>query len=379
MDITNDSKLCACGCGESLPANWKPPARDPNRKPPRFIAGHNCRVMRTRRPPPPPPNPGGLCMCGCGQPTPRAAQTSRGNVAGEFIRYLQGHNSAWPSRRNPHGPDDPSGPNPSGKCLCGCGGAVAIADRTDPTKGTRFGCYVRFLRGHDKWKKRPTDISDRSGICACGCGEKTPIATRSARGNVKGLPMKYVDHCHAQRLIYEVQIDTGCWLMNSNRPDGYVRVHRDTRLLLGHVAVFEEYREKIPEGMTLDHLCRTRNCVNPAHMEVVTLAENNRRRAQEETDLFTIDDISYTIDEVTGCWNATRVQRDGYARVFVGGNVVAAHRIMYVRHRGNFAKWQQLDHLCRNKACLNPAHLEPVSRIENVRRAINAKTKFNVA
>ena len=222
MDITNDSKLCACGCGESLPANWKPPARDPNRKPPRFIAGHNCRVMRTRRPPPPPPNPGG-------------------------------------------------------------------------------------------------------------------------------------------------------------RPDGYVRVHRDTRLLLGHVAVFEEYREKIPEGMTLDHLCRTRNCVNPAHMEVVTLAENNRRRAQEETDLFTIDDISYTIDEVTGCWNATRVQRDGYARVFVGGNVVAAHRIMYVRHRGNFAKWQQLDHLCRNKACLNPAHLEPVSRIENVRRAINAKTKFNVA
>ncbi|MGH9151353.1 MAG: HNH endonuclease [Acidimicrobiales bacterium] len=32
-----------------------------------------------------------------------------------------------------------------------------------------------------------------------------------------------------------------------------------------------------PEGLTLDHLCRDRRCVNPAHLEPVTVAENLRR------------------------------------------------------------------------------------------------------
>jgi HNH endonuclease len=34
----------------------------------------------------------------------------------------------------------------------------------------------------------------------------------------------------------------------------------------------------VPKGLTIDHLCRNTSCVNPAHMEVVTRAENNQRR-----------------------------------------------------------------------------------------------------
>ena len=46
---------------------------------------------------------------------------------------------------------------------------------------------------------------------------------------------------------------------------------------LAHRIAYEAANGPIPEGMVLDHLCRSRNCVNPDHLEVVTHAENQRR------------------------------------------------------------------------------------------------------
>jgi len=44
------------------------------------------------------------------------------------------------------------------------------------------------------------------------------------------------------------------------------------------------------------------------------------------------------------------------------------HRISYEIHIGEIPKGLDIDHLCRNRACINPAHLEPVSRRENLAR-----------
>lgn len=270
---TTDNTLCACGCGESLPANWKAPVRDPNRKPPRFISGHNCRVMKTKRPDPEPPNPSGMCLCGCGNQTYRAKTTARGNVAGEFVRYLQGH----APEIGRLAPNDPRGPNPSGKCLCGCGQSVGVADRTDEITGTISGCYVRYLLGHDKWKNRPTGVEERTGLCECGCGNEAPIADRSSCGDIKGFPMQFYPG-HAHRTQYVVNEATGCWLMHPG-DDGYSRLKRDGSHQLAHVWHWEKEHGKVPEGLELDHLCRVRNCVNPEHLEPVTHAENCRRAA----------------------------------------------------------------------------------------------------
>ncbi len=46
---------------------------------------------------------------------------------------------------------------------------------------------------------------------------------------------------------------------------------------LAHRVAYEMIVGPIPEGLTIDHLCRNRRCVNPLHMEVVTRAENGRR------------------------------------------------------------------------------------------------------
>ena len=70
-----------------------------------------------------------------------------------------------------------------------------------------------------------------------------------------------------------------------------------------------------------------------------------------------------------GCWLWTGArQAGGYGRFMVQSNpriLVLAHRYSYELARGPIADDLTLDHLCRNTSCVNPAHLEPVSRAVN--------------
>lgn len=78
----------------------------------------------------------------------------------------------------------------------------------------------------------------------------------------------------------------------------------------------------------------------------------------------------FRIDPKTGCWNWTGSKaRHGYGQTFKGKKV-AAHRAMYEMVHGNIPPGLEIDHLCRNKGCVNPAHLEAVTHTENVRRAM---------
>lgn len=55
---------------------------------------------------------------------------------------------------------------------------------------------------------------------------------------------------------------------------GYGFVCREGRFFLAHRFCYAFYRGPIPNGLTLDHLCRFRACVNPDHLEPVTIKEN---------------------------------------------------------------------------------------------------------
>lgn len=63
---------------------------------------------------------------------------------------------------------------------------------------------------------------------------------------------------------------------------GSVTNHKGSSVLI-HRKVWEESRGPIPDGMTIDHLCRQKTCINPDHMEVVTRAENSRRALAAQT------------------------------------------------------------------------------------------------
>lgn len=75
--------------------------------------------------------------------------------------------------------------------------------------------------------------------------------------------------------------ESGCWLwiayIDQSPRGGYGRFALNGRAERAHRVAYELYREKIPKGMTLDHLCRVRSCVNPDHLEIVSMNENRSR------------------------------------------------------------------------------------------------------
>lgn len=78
----------------------------------------------------------------------------------------------------------------------------------------------------------------------------------------------------------ERQADGCWWWVGAMHSEGYGSYGR-TPHMLAHRLVYELLVEPIPEAYVLDHLCRVRRCVNPSHLEIVTLAENVRRGAAD--------------------------------------------------------------------------------------------------
>lgn len=58
----------------------------------------------------------------------------------------------------------------------------------------------------------------------------------------------------------------------------------------------------------------------------------------------------------------------GYGVIGRNKKLVSAHRLAYRLLRGPIPDDRVIDHLCRNRACCNPRHMEPVTSSENVRR-----------
>lgn len=71
-----------------------------------------------------------------------------------------------------------------------------------------------------------------------------------------------------------------------------------------------------------------------------------------------------------GCWQWTGALNNGYGIIGQDGTTRRVHRVVYEALRGPVPVGLDLDHLCRNRACCNVTHLEPVTRRENLRRGI---------
>lgn len=76
-------------------------------------------------------------------------------------------------------------------------------------------------------------------------------------------------------------------------------------------------------------------------------------------------------EPMSGCWIwIGSIDGNGYGQIQTRNRRYprAAHRYTYQTLMGEIPHGLQIDHLCRNRQCVNPAHLEPVTFLENVRR-----------
>ncbi len=77
----------------------------------------------------------------------------------------------------------------------------------------------------------------------------------------------------------------------------------------------------------------------------------------------------YSVDSATGCWEwLGRRNSSGYGMLGRRG----AHRLVYTLLKGDIPDGLQLDHLCRNRGCVNPDHLDPVTQKVNILRGVGA-------
>jgi hypothetical protein len=150
--------------------------------------------------------------------------------------------------------------------------------------GQRFGRLVAICvsekgthRRHTKWllecdcgnrKVTTIDVLRRGDCQSCGCFHR-----EISRRKVQPVAKKFWSH---------VQKTERCWLWVGVRSsDGYgrfeIRNHQVSKVFKAHQMSWILLRGPVPDGLQLDHLCRVRHCVNPDHLEPVTMAENIRR------------------------------------------------------------------------------------------------------
>jgi hypothetical protein len=105
-------------------------------------------------------------------------------------------------------------------------------------------------------------------------------------------------------------------------------------------------------------ICLEANGVAGEKMDYRELPERVRRKIRR-----------YRGSLATPCWIWGGAERHGYAAIWANGAVRIGHRFIYELLAGPIRPGLTLDHLCRRTFCVNPEHLEQVTREENLRRA----------
>ena len=138
-------------------------------------------------------------------------------------------------------------------------------------------CYWDSMKGSEPHNKGNRTVAEKPcGVCGAPIlGMRSEVSRRKYCG--KECAAKALRADVSRVLSRYVEVD-GCWLWTGGRRGGYGRIKlAETGTVDAHRLSYEHHIGPIPDGLVIDHLCRNRSCINPAHLEPVTTAENIRR------------------------------------------------------------------------------------------------------
>lgn len=109
-----------------------------------------------------------------------------------------------------------------------------------------------------------------------------------------------------ERLNSRIEVIGDCWLWTGKLDkDGYpMQMKVDGKMLRPHRIMYAMHKGEIPKGLTLDHLCRVRKCVNPDHLEAVT-SRINTQRGERATATHCKNGHEFTGFNLVKIWNST--------------------------------------------------------------------------
>lgn len=175
-----------------------------------------------------------------------------------------------------------------------------------------------------------------------------------------------------QRLLAKTTKTDSCWLWTGGRHArtglGVISVQGKQQAV--HRVAYELWGAPIPDGFQVDHTCGVRHCVNLAHLMAVPGRCHVGPVPPGVTPVFKYLLGKFTIGD--GCWEWTAGKNAAGYGVFKNRrwpqHSRLAHRVLYTLLVGPIPAGLELDHLCRNRGCVNPKHLEPVTRRVNTLR-----------
>lgn len=178
--------------------------------------------------------------------------------------------------------------------------------------------------------------------------------------------------------------ESGCWTWTGGTfTTGKPRFILNGKCFLSaHVWSYERFIGPVPHAMVVDQTCNNPMCVRPEHLRLISMKECVRlRRKPRHIPPHERFASRYTVNE-DGCWIWLGAARGAYGSFcYAAGRSMSAHRWSYQHFVGQIPEGYQIHHLCRVPACVNPAHLTPLSprehaRLENpmIRRNVESDT-----